>query len=292
LDIGLVCVPYQGDVTRWGYALGPQALVDRGLGKVLEQRGHHVSPPIWIDLPREERTRDSVTNLGRIAGRTAVAVSAALRRGEFVLALLGDCTHALGPIGGLAQVFGRPGVAWFDAHGDLNTMATTTSGFLGGLPYAVALGWDLDDWRLAAGLEHPIRAEAAALIGTSDLDAAEVESLQTHPILHLSATDLLEPGVAGRVKQCLTPRASEADAWYVHLDLDVGGPVESPGGLTPAPFWAPREHLIEAVGAATRTLPVNVASLAVYNPAGDLDGTGYQFGCDMAEALIENLQEK
>src|SRR5262249_26070122 len=49
LDIGLVCVPYQGDVTRWGYALGPQAFVDRGLGEVLEQRGHHVSSPIWID---------------------------------------------------------------------------------------------------------------------------------------------------------------------------------------------------------------------------------------------------
>jgi arginase len=40
-------------------------------------------------------------------------------------------------------------------------METTTSGFLGGMPYAVALGWDLDDWRLAAGL-----------IGTSDPDAA------------------------------------------------------------------------------------------------------------------------
>jgi arginase family enzyme len=171
-------------------------------------------------------------------------------------------------------------------------MATTTSGFLGGLPYAVALGWDLDDWRLAAGLEPPVGAEAAALIGTSDLDAAEVESLQTHPILHLAATDLLEPGVARRVQQYLTPRASEANAWYVHLDLDVGGPEESPGGLTPAPFWAPREHLIEAVSAATRTIRVKVASLAVYNPAGDRDGRGYQFGVDMAMAVIENLRQK
>jgi arginase len=174
----------------------------------------------------------------------------------------------------------------------MNTMATTTSGFLGGLPYAVALGWDLDDWRLAAGLEPPVGAEAAALIGTSDLDAAEVESLQTHPILHLAATDLLEPGVAGRVQQYVAPRASEANAWYVHLDLDVGGPEESPGGLTPAPFWAPREHLIEAVSAATRTIRVKVASLAVYNPTGDRDGRGYQFGVDMAMAVIENLRQK
>jgi arginase len=289
LDISIVCVPYQGDVTRWGYALGPQAFLERGLGQLLEERGHRVAAPIWIELPREERTRDTVTNLGRLAGRTAGAVRMALRRGDFVLALLGDCTHALGPIGGLAQALGRPGVAWFDAHGDMNTMATTTSGFLGGLPYAVALGWDLDDWRLAAGLEPPVRAEAAALIGTSDLDAAEVEALRTHPILHLPATELIEPSVAGRVRQRLTPRASEADAWYIHLDLDVGGPAESPGGLTPAPFWAPREHLIESVGAATRTVPVKVASLAVYNPGGDHDRRGYQFGVDMALAVIEHL---
>jgi arginase len=289
LDIRLVCVPYQGDVTRWGCALGPQAFLERGLGNLLVERGHQVAAPIWIDLPREERTRDTVTNLGRLARRIADAVSAALRQGDFVLALLGDCTHALGPIGGLAQAVGRPGVAWFDAHGDMNTMATTTSGFLGGLPYAVALGWDLDDWRQEAGLEPPVRAEAAALIGTSDLDPAEIEALGAHPILHLAATDLLEPGVAERVQEQLAPRASEADAWYVHLDLDVGGPDECPGGLTPAPFWAPRAHLIEAVSATAQAIPVQVASLAVYNPAGDRHGRGYQFGCDMAMAVIANL---
>jgi arginase len=290
LNISLVCVPYQGDVTRWGYALGPQAFLDHGLVALLEERGHQVSSPLWIELPREERTRDSVTNLGRIARRTAAAVRAALQQGNFVLVLEGDCTHAPGAIGGLAQAYKRPGVVWFDAHGDLNTMATTTSGFLGGLPYAVALGWDLDDWRLAAGLEPPVRSEAAALIGTSDLDAAEVEALRTHPILHLPANDLLASGVAERVQQRLAPRAGEADGWYVHLDLDVGGPEESPGGLTPAPFWVPRAHLIEAVGAATRSVPVKAASLAVYNPASDSDGRGYRFGFDMALAVIENLQ--
>ena len=60
--------------------------------------------------------------------------------------------------------------------------------------------------------------------------------------------------------------------------------------MTPAPFWPPRAHLIEAVGAATRAVPVKVASLAVYNPASDSDGRGYRFGFDMALAVIENLR--
>src|SRR5262249_53110435 len=279
------------DVARWGYALGPRAFLEAGLLERLRAAGHEVGgEPVWIELPQADRTRDTVTNLGRIAARTAHAVRTGLRAGDLVLVLEGDCTHAVGPIGALAQEDGSAGVVWFDAHGDLNTMTTTGSGYIGGMPYAVALGWDLDDWRLAAGLEPPVRAEAAALIGTSDLDAAEIEALHTHPILHLAVGDLLEPGVAGRVQQRLAAPASGANAWYVHLDLDVGGPQESPGGLTPAPFWAPRAHLIEAVGAATRAAPVKVASLAVYNPVGDRDGRGYQFGVDMALAVIENLR--
>jgi arginase len=287
MHITIICIPYQVDVARWGCANGPQAFLDHGLISLLEAKGYTISQPIWIELPKAERTRDSVTNLGRIAQRTAVAVRQALEKDNaLVLVLEGDCTHAVGPIGGLAQAKGNPGVVWFDAHGDLNTMETTTSGFLGGMPYAVALGWDLDDWRLAAGLDQPVRSEAAALLGASDLDAAEVEALQRHPILCIDAKEMIHAGIGERVQAALQSRAGEANAWYLHIDLDVGGPEESPGGFTPAPYWPPRQHILEAARAAVQTLPVRVASLAVYNPAADTDGRGVRFGLDMAMAMV------
>ena len=288
MHITIICIPYQVDVTHWGCANGPQAFLDHDLIQLLEAKGHTVYQPIWIELPKAERTRDSVTNLGRIAQRTASAVREALQQdNSFVLVLEGDCTHAVGSIGGLAQAKGSPGVVWFDAHGDLNTMETTTSGFLGGMPYAVALGWDLEDWRLAAGLEQPVRPEAAALIGTSDLDAAEAEALQHHPILHIDAKEMIPSGIGERIQAALRTRAGEANAWYLHIDLDVGGPEESPGGLTPAPYWPPREHILEAARATVQTLPVKVASLAVYNPSADVDGRGVRFGLDMAMAIVD-----
>ncbi len=287
MNINIICVPYQVDVTRWGCANGPQAFLDHGLMDLLDEQGHDVSEPVWIELPKEERTRDAVTNLGRIARRTAEAVRAALQEeDDFALVLAGDCTHAVGAIGGLAQAKETAGVVWFDAHGDLNTMETTTSGFLGGMPYAVALGWDLDDWRLSAGLEPPVRAEAAALIGASDLDAAEVEALQRYPIAQVDATALTQPGVTEHIQAALRLRANEASAWYLHIDLDVGGPEECPGSYTPAPYWPPRESILEASRATVRTLPVKVASLAVYNPAADIDGRGARFGLDIAMAIV------
>ncbi len=288
MHISIVCIPYQIDVTRWGVALGPRAFLDNGLIQLLEAKGHAVSNPIWIELPKSERTRDSITNLGNIAKRSSLAVSEALaQQDSFVLVLEGDCTHAVGPIGGLARAKGTPGVVWFDAHGDLNTWETSTSGFLGGLPYAVALGWDLDDWRLAVGLDQPVRPEAAALIGASDLDLAEIEALENHPIYRMDAVEMEQPDVAKRLQVDLQRRAYAAEAWYLHIDLDVAGPEENPGNLTPAPHWPPRQHIIDAAHVAAQTLPVKVASLAVYNPSGDINGRGLRFGLDMAIAIVE-----
>src|SRR2546421_4480557 len=69
MEITIVCVPFQVDVARWGCALGPQAFLDAGIAEQIEVRGHSIRKVVWIDLPKSERTRDSVTNLGRIAKR-------------------------------------------------------------------------------------------------------------------------------------------------------------------------------------------------------------------------------
>jgi arginase len=287
MEIGIICVPFQTDMGLWGMARGPQAILEAELVACLQASGHTVAEPIWIAFPNSERTRDTVTNLGRIAARTSEAVRSVLARddGAFALVLEGNCTHALGPIGGIARAGAVPGVIWFDAHGDLNTMATTTSGMWGGMPYAVALGWDLEDWREAAGLREPVRSEAAALVGASDLDPAEIAALERHPILRLDAAEMQVPGVGVRWEAALGARAEAADAWYVHLDLDVAGPDIVPSALTPAPHWPLRSHLVEAAAATARAVPCRAMGLAAYDPAGDSERRGAAFAIDMALAV-------
>jgi arginase len=289
MRIAIICVPYQNDMARWGFACGPRALLDAGLVRRLEERGHQVAEPVWIELPREERTRDTVTNLGRIAARTSAAVAEALSHPEtFVVALEGDCTHSLGPMGGLARARGAsPGVIWFDAHGDMNTRETSTSGMWGGMPYAVALGWDLEDWREAAGLPEPVRPKAAALVGTSDLDPAEEDALRRHPLLHLTAEDMAAPDTAQQLEHALRQRAKEAPAWYVHIDVDVAGPEAIPGALTPAPHWPSRDALLGAATAAGRAVSTQAASLAAYTPSGDTEQRGAQYCLDLLLAVVE-----
>jgi arginase len=293
LDISIVCVPYHNDVGRWGQASGPAAFLQAGLVERLRERGHSVREPAWAELPAAARGRDVVANLTYLAGEASRALRKALEEPDgFAIALLGDCSHAVGVIGGVSGGREAAGVCWFDAHGDLCTRATTTSGYWSGMPLAVALGWDLDDWRLGAGLETPIAPAAAALVGTSDLDPAEVEELRRHPsILHVDAERLSAGDWERELVGGLEVRARHAGRWLLHVDVDVAGPEEVPGCLTPAPSWAPRTRLVAAARAAAGALPVRALSLSGYNPMADTGGLGVHFGLEMALAALDRLVE-
>ena len=88
---------------------------------------------------------------------------------------MGECTLVPPVLAAVREEHPGVGLIWIDAHGDLNTPATSPSGFLGGMPFAELLGWCFDDWRLAAGLDPPLREERAVLVDGRDLDPGERE---------------------------------------------------------------------------------------------------------------------
>jgi arginase len=282
MDVTVIVVPYQLDVGRWCYALGPRAFLEAGLVAEIEAVGHTVTAIEEVELLGSERSRDSIVNLGRIAAKTATLVERAAAAGGFSVVLEGDCSHAVGVLGGLARAGTRPGCAWFDAHGDIHTLQTTGSGYLGGMPLAVALGWEFDDWRKEAGLEPPLAAEDVVLCGISDLDpeehaAAEAAGLSIVPADELSA---------GSVTSTLGSLPSTADAWYLHVDVDIAGAEVVPGGMTPAPTPPSTEAILEGVLATGAARPIRSAALATYNPAGDPSRRGARFGLTILEALL------
>ena len=282
MDVTVITVPYQLDVGRWCYALGPQAFLEAGLIAEIEAAGHSVVGVEKVELLRSERSRDSVVNLGRIAEKTSKLVERAVARGGFSVVLEGDCSHAVGALGGLALAGARPGCAWFDAHGDLHTLQTTDSGYLGGMPLAVALGWAFDDWRVAAGLEVPLRSCDVVLCGISDLDPEECRAAQGAGLAIVSAEELSGRSVAS----ALSSASSTADAWYLHVDVDIAGAEVVPGGMTPTPAPPSAEVIIEAVRAAAAVRPVRAAALATYNPSGDPFHRGSRFGLEVVRGLF------
>jgi arginase len=123
------------------------------------------------------------------------AVAAALPRRPLVLG--GCCCAHLGAIRGLAARGGRLAVVWLDAHGDLNTPATSPSGNAWGMPLRMAID------------EGAVPPERVAHLGARDLDPPEAEYMRAAGI-----DDDVARAVAG------------ADAVYVALDVDVIRPGE------------------------------------------------------------------
>ena len=140
----------------------------------------------------------------------SLALAAALPERPLVLG--GCCCAHVGAVEGLAARGGPLGVVWLDAHGDLNTPATSPSGNLWGMPLRMLLG----DGAVAAG--------NVALVGARNLDPPEEEFI---------AASGLRMGAAG-----VASALAGVERVYVALDCDVLDPAQvacfmpEPGGLS------------------------------------------------------------
>ena len=131
---------------------------------------------------------------------------------ERPLVLGGDCCSHIGAVEGLAARQDRIAVVWLDAHGDLNTPASSPSGNTWGMPLRMILD---------SGAVDP---DDVALVGARALDPPEEEHIASSGI-HVDE-DAVERALGGVA--CV----------YVAFDGDVVEPSElsvfmpEPGGLS------------------------------------------------------------
>jgi arginase len=166
-----------------------------------------------------------------LAGRAVAAAAGSGARPVVVIS--GDCTTALGTVAGLQRAGADPGIVWFDAHGDVQTLETTTSGYLGGLPLRLLTGYRPELIAARLGL-RPVPEQRVVLVGARDLDPPEVTYLAAAPVRRAEVTGL---------------RAADLPdgPLYVHLDLDVADPAAVPGLRYPAPGGPGPEQVADAL---------------------------------------------
>ena len=179
---------------------------------------------------------------------------------ERPLALLGECTLTPAVTAGLRDAHPDLVLVWLDAHGDLNTPETSPSGFLGGMPFAILLGWCHEPLRVAAGLDPPLPEARAALVGARDLDPGERAAIARSRLV-----------VADDVAGALAALPADAPI-HVHLDGDVLDPADAPGVDFPAPGGWSTERLVAEVAALAATGRVVGVSVCCGNPRRDPDG--------------------
>ncbi|MFB9967462.1 GNAT family N-acetyltransferase [Sinosporangium siamense] len=197
--------------------------------------------------------------LGGTLAETARHVHEALSTaGErFVVTVGGDCGVELAPISAAARRHeGGNGLAvvWFDAHGDLNTPASSPSGAFHGMVLRTLLGEGPPD----LVPELPLRPEQVILAGVRALDPAEQDYVDATGITHIA-----KPDPAALVEAI---RRTGATAVYIHIDLDVLDPRTFTSVGVPEPDGFLPDELVDHVVALAERFDVVGLGITEYEP--------------------------
>ncbi len=273
MRVQVITVPYRYDERNDGLGLGPQALVDAGLVRVLQHLGLELADPVDVMLPDEERVDGPISeNIGRLGSYTAERVATARDDGQGALVLAGDDTASIGVVAGLQKAHGagaKIGIVWLDAHGDFNTPETSYSGILAGMPVAILAGLAGPIWRGSAGLEAPVPTDRILIVGPRELDEKEEALLRSTDVHLLTSKDIR---IADALHCAVTRLAENVDLISLHIDLDVLDPSLVPSASTPARDGMLIQEAASVIKCILASRKVAAISIAGLNPGAGIRG--------------------
>ena len=168
------------------------------------------------------------------------------------LVLSGDCPTARASVAALQGRHRDLAVLWLDAHGDFNTPAISTSGYVGGIALAMLTGRTSGLFDDTLGL-RPVPDTNVVLADARDLDPAERDALTASQVRRVPADPAAIAAALGRLNSLPV---------YLHLDIDVIDGAQLPGARFPSGPGPSLARIEECLAAACATANVTGAYIA------------------------------
>lgn len=148
-----------------------------------------------------------------------------------IFTLGGDCSVEIAPVSFLNKKYDQSlAVIWLDAHGDLNTPASSPSAHFHGMPLRTLLGEG--DAKILNSAFSKLKPEQVFLVGTRELDLPEREFVVQNSMTVVSAKAVND----GKYERLIGAIAQAGfTKIYIHLDLDILEPTEFPHVACPTP---------------------------------------------------------
>jgi arginase len=258
-DVRLIQVPWYLGREHPDLSRGPGVLAEAIGGETVVVPGPEPRP-----VPNE--VADSFDVIRSVSS----AVNEAVADGRFPLVLAVNCFTSLGTVTGVGRELG---VIWFDAHGDFHTPDSTPTGFLDGMGFAMLTG---DGWQeMRQGLRS-VPAENAILVAARDLEPTEVARVEGSKLRRADAEAL---------ETALDELATQVDAVYVHIDLDVLDPSVAHANVLSVEGGLDVAQLEEALAAIRGRFEIAAAALTAYDPSQDREGRIPEIAAALANRL-------
>ena len=237
--IRIIGVPIDLGAGTRGVDMGPSAIRSAGLNERLKLLGWDVEDFGNIEVPVREtrKIKDKklryLPEIVEVNQQLHLMVSEVMKEGVIPLILGGDHSLGIGSLAGLASDGRCFGLIWFDTHGDYNSLDTTDSGNIHGMPLAVANGIGVEELTSIGGDQKKIREENTVIIGAREIDPQEAKMLHQSKITVFTMRDIDQLGMKEVISRGIKIASKETDGIHVSFDLDVIDPEEAPGVGTP-----------------------------------------------------------
>jgi arginase len=241
--VHILGVPLDLGGGRRGVDMGPSAVRIAGLGErlaamgsLIVDRGDLITPIPETRVARDP-TKKYIREIARVCQRLYQQVLSSLDTGALPIVLGGDHSLAAGSVAAsadFAAARGRPlGLIWVDAHGDMNTPATSASGNVHGMPLAALLGPEPAELSRIGRQSPAVRPEKTVIVGVRNLDDLEKERIRDSHVHLFTMKDIDQHGIATVMTRALAIAGRGTIGVHVSADLDVCDPSIAPGVGTP-----------------------------------------------------------
>jgi arginase len=170
---------------------------------------------------------------------------------------------------------------WVDAHGDMNTPATTSSGNVHGMPLAALLGSEPKELA-SIGTSPSVLATHTVLLGVRNLDEKEKRAIRDSGVHVFTMKDIDREGIARVAERALAIAGDGTGGIHVSFDLDVCDPTFAPGVGTPVKGgldYREAHTLMELVSDSRRLVALDLVEV---NPTLDIRNTTAEFATELA----------
>ncbi len=294
--IHIIGVPLDLGGGRRGVDMGPSALRIAGLGERIASLGYSVVDDGDLEVPIPE-TRHSgdphkkyVADIASVCRNLYESARGVLDEGGLPLVLGGDHSLGAGSVAATAawaQAQSRKiGLIWVDAHGDMNTPSSSTSGNVHGMPLAALLGAEPAELATIGGFRPKVDPQRTVIIGLRNLDDRERERVREAGIHVFTMKDIDRSGIAEVMERAIELASRDTLGVHVSFDLDACDPSVAPGVGTPVKGGLDyREaHMVMEMLADSGTLAA--LDLVEVNPTLDVRNSTAELGTELALSAL------
>lgn len=298
MRFSLIAAPLELGCGTTGCAMGGAALIggENGLLSFLNQNGiHAAADSAFVPMTARREGEPAPHYLQEVVTAccaTRDAVSLAQGEGTFPLTLGGDHALGLGTVAGTAQHYSPEelSLVWVDAHTDINTEKSSTSGNIHGMPIAALLGLCGPELTAVCGGAAVLRPENVHIIFARDIDPAEEEIIAGQGVHLYRMSEIAEKGLPAVTERLLGGITTP----YCHVSWDVDSldAAFMPATGLPIPDGPDPAAVTDLLTALAATGKMVALDCVEYNPDRDPGGSSCQTVLGILEPVLLTLAEK